>query len=53
MIISDVILLSVNSNIDREEIENQLTEKCGEVIRWAIIGVTGDNKLKISVSYVK
>ncbi len=47
MIRSDIIFL--DSGLTREEIEKQLADKCGEVIRWAIIGIT-DNKLKICVS---
>ncbi len=47
MIKSTVVFF--DSKLSREEIEKQLADKCGEVIRWAIIGVT-DNKLKICVS---
>ncbi len=50
MIRSDIVFL--DSNLTREEIEKQLADNCGEVVRWAIIGVT-DNKLKICVSILQ
>lgn len=50
MIFSDIVYL--NSGLTREEIEKQLADKCGEVIRWAIIGVSED-KFRISISYIK
>lgn len=52
MINSDVIWLTTNKPVIREEIERKLTEKYGDIIRWAIVQVGIDN-IKISVTYKK
>lgn len=49
-ILSDVYLMKKNINIDTAQIEKELHQKFGDVIRWAIIEST-DNDIKISVSY--
>lgn len=51
MIKSDVIWITTETTTS-EEIENQLTQKYGSLIRWAIVAVA-ENKLKICLTYEK
>lgn len=52
MILSDIVCIPLELPVNREKIEAVLTQKYGEIIRWAIIEVS-DNKLKICLSYLK
>lgn len=51
-IVSDIVYIDKTDKPDSNEIEHVLADKFGDVIRWAIIGITQD-KLKICLSYIK
>jgi len=51
-IISEVVLIDKPDNLTTENIETVLNSRFGEVIRWAIIDVSGRN-LKINLTYIK
>jgi len=50
-IVSDTIILDLKYPVDNLVIEDILSQKYGEVIRWAIIQVL-ESGLKISVTYI-
>ncbi len=50
-ILSDIITLKRTQNLNSAEIEAQLSQKYGEIIRWAIVEA-GEDFLKISLSYI-
>ncbi len=52
MILSDIVWMTNITSPNRVEIEDFLTKKCGNLIRWAIVDIC-DNKLKINVTYKK
>lgn len=51
-IISEVVLIDKPEDITTQGIEDILVLMYGEVIRWSIMGVEG-NQLKIGVTYEK
>lgn len=51
-IISEVVLIDKPEDITTQGIEDILVLMYGEIIRWSIIGVEG-NQLKIAVTYEK
>ncbi len=51
-IVSDTIILDLPAPVDNFEIENLLSQKYGEIIRWAIIDVL-KNEIKVSATYIK
>ncbi|MCM1338239.1 MAG: hypothetical protein NC191_01035 [Muribaculaceae bacterium] len=52
MILSDVVCIPYSKPVNSSQIETVLSDTYGEIIRWAVIGVT-DDKLKICLSYIK
>ncbi|MBR1424419.1 hypothetical protein IJ579_02525 [bacterium] len=51
-VVSKILELKKNKNISTDSIEQILSERFNDVVRWAIVDV-GPDILKLSVSYKK
>ena len=49
-LVSDITYIEFNDFIDNIAIETTLKEKYGDIIRWAIVDISG-NLLKITLTY--